>query len=101
MRDFVELTCCACGIHFQLEDELLELRKQDGKLFYCPNGHNQRFVNSPADELKGLREKVKEVTAELEEKAREVRELKCRLLAQDKDKSPRSFLDRILNPKSD
>jgi hypothetical protein len=37
-------TCCSCGVEFA--SPLLAKRREDGKLFYCPNGHQQHFTDT-------------------------------------------------------
>ena len=32
-------SCGHCGIPFAIPDDLYRMRQQDGKNFYCPNGH--------------------------------------------------------------
>lgn len=40
------LCCATCGIVFGLQDTLCARRKEDGNLFWCPNGHANRFGDS-------------------------------------------------------
>jgi len=47
-----ELTCANCRAPIYLDDETIRLRRQDGKTFFCPNGHGQVFSPSENDELK-------------------------------------------------
>jgi hypothetical protein len=37
-------TCCSCGVLFAMGSDLHCQRRRDGKLFYCPNGHEQHYT---------------------------------------------------------
>jgi len=84
---FEELTCCACGTTYQIEEHLNSLRKKDGMGFYCPNGHSQHYTVTDASEIKRLRTEVAELSAHNGDLEKEVRELKCDLMAIKLDKS--------------
>lgn len=43
-HDLSEVPCLDCGIMFGMPLELEEVRKKDGKTFFCPNGHGQYFT---------------------------------------------------------
>ena len=40
---FTALDCPACGAVFATTDEMIERRRQDHQLFYCPNGHSMSY----------------------------------------------------------
>lgn len=74
--------CCECGIMFQVPEEFAENRQEDGQSFYCPNGHEQHYADTPDVEIEKLEAKNRELQIQ-------VRQLKCRLLGQV------GFRDRI------
>jgi len=45
--------CCNCGTYFAMPRRLYNARRQDGRTFYCPNGHPMVFSQSEVDRLKG------------------------------------------------
>lgn len=40
--------CCNCGIDFAVTKDFEQRRRDDHKLFYCPNGHSQLFTGITA-----------------------------------------------------
>jgi hypothetical protein len=38
------VTCYKCGITFAIPSDFARSRKKDGKSFYCPNGHPQKYI---------------------------------------------------------
>lgn len=78
--NLVEETCCNCGIVFGIEEELRDQRHEDGREFYCPNGHAQHFVESSEDQIERLTRKLKEAEQERYEARNEARQLKCEIL---------------------
>lgn len=44
--------CARCGIVFGIPTTLENRRRQDGQLFYCPNGHTLTFGETETDRLK-------------------------------------------------
>lgn len=44
--------CCVCGIPFGLPDYLQDKLQTDGGYFWCPNGHQQRYVEPEVPKLK-------------------------------------------------
>ena len=50
--------CCTCGTVFTIPDDLQRTREENGKYFWCPNGHQQRY--SPSKN-KILRDEIKEL----------------------------------------
>jgi len=59
------LSCCECGISFGMPKELKDKLYNNGKLFYCPNGHPQHFTRKKSLEQK-LAEKQRALKAERE-----------------------------------
>lgn len=45
------MSCCACGVAFAAPAALWKSRRETKKEFFCPNGHNQSFVETTADRL--------------------------------------------------
>lgn len=54
--------CCVCGTPFGIEDRLDDMRRNDGKFIYCPNGHRQSYRESESERLK---KQLKEEQAKL------------------------------------
>lgn len=44
-------TCCDCGVGFAVPEYFDKMRRNDGKLFYCPNGHSQSYSVSTVQRL--------------------------------------------------
>lgn len=44
--------CAACSVVFAVPDRLIKERREDGKAFYCPNGHSLVFSPGEVDRLK-------------------------------------------------
>lgn len=55
-------SCGECNIPFAMPDNLEYWARKEGRRFYCPNGHQLRYVESDLD-------RVKKQLAESEEKA--------------------------------
>lgn len=51
--DFDFVDCANCGTHFGLQKSLNARRTQDGKIFYCPNGHQNVYRQDNAKDEKG------------------------------------------------
>ncbi len=64
---FTRLTCCTCGVFFFLSSRFIEVRREDGKNFYCVNGHAQCYGEG----------ETKKLQRQLEERERQLRESKC------------------------
>lgn len=45
-REFYSLVCCRCATVFHMDMVLRDRRREDGDLFYCPNGHPQVFTEA-------------------------------------------------------
>jgi ATPase subunit of ABC transporter with duplicated ATPase domains len=41
--------CCNCGVEFA--SPVIAIRRNDGKSFYCPNGHSQSYRETEATKL--------------------------------------------------
>lgn len=51
-------TCCKCGVTFGLTDRFRDEHVENGKDFYCPNGHPQHYTTSLAAQLKEAQAKA-------------------------------------------
>lgn len=49
---YVELDCPNCGLVFAVHESYLDRRRNDARLFYCPNGHTMSYAKSEADKLR-------------------------------------------------
>jgi hypothetical protein len=58
-------TCCVCGIPFGMPRWLDEQRREDGKSFFCPNGHDQIFSRSTKEELAEARRRLASLEEDL------------------------------------
>lgn len=56
--------CCSCGIEFSAPAHYFSKRRQDGKTFYCPNGHKLHFGESETDKLRRERDRLKQRVAQ-------------------------------------
>lgn len=65
--------CCNCGVIFAMPERIAKQRREDGKNFYCPNGHPMVYRESEADKLRRERDSLKQETARLEEEAAQAR----------------------------
>jgi hypothetical protein len=69
-------TCCNCFVVFGMTQELYRQRKQDGRSFYCPNGHGQYYSKSTEstlkEKLKAAEENARWWKGEAEFKSRQV-----------------------------
>lgn len=45
-------TCGECGIAFGMPERYMRERREDGKTFYCPNGHPRVFREPEIERLK-------------------------------------------------
>jgi len=57
VEEMVIETCCheGCGVTFAITSGLYDLRKRDGKSFFCPNGHGQFFTNNDAKKFEDMK----------------------------------------------
>ena len=65
--------CCECGIFFQVTEDFYENRRNDGRVFCCPNGHGQSYCDTDGERM----EKLESENQELQVR---VRQLKCKLI---------------------
>lgn len=54
-----EIVCCSCFTHFGMDSNMNQQRLNDGKAFYCPNGHKQWYSESEVDKLKKANQRLK------------------------------------------
>jgi hypothetical protein len=54
------LDCAVCGIVFGITTELEKRRREDGKTFYCPNGHNNVYTQNELDRARKQVEQLKD-----------------------------------------
>ena len=75
MVDLVEHTCGECGCVWGFPAALKKQRLEDGKQFFCPNGHRRSFTRGQgeADLLRRERDSLKQQTARLEDRIRDER----------------------------
>ncbi len=57
--NLVAESCCTCGINFAMPDWLQAAARQDGRLFYCPSGHNMVYRDNENARLKKELDKEK------------------------------------------
>ena len=78
--ELVEMECCACDVSFAIPDRWRAAYKQDGRTFYCPNGHGQSFTASDnkvlRDKVAALESKLTHAEDQLQAAAREVNSAK-------------------------
>jgi hypothetical protein len=74
------ITCAACGVQFGLTERYIESRREDHKIFYCPNQHDNYFPQKT--EAEKLREELKRKEQELADKAIEKIAMENKLTAQ-------------------
>lgn len=79
-------TCINCDVVFGLESTYLERRQKDHRIFYCPNGHGQRYPTESSEEK--LKREKRELEAQLqrerEARDREVGELRNQMQRTEK-----------------
>jgi hypothetical protein len=46
------VNCCSCGVLFGMPEQMLRSRREDGKEFFCPSGHQQHFTKTEAQRLR-------------------------------------------------
>lgn len=99
MSDQTTRVCCGtCGIIFSVPDGWLAERRADKTAFWCPNGHQRAFVESPADRLRRDLDFMKQENARLEEQAREAERREAEAIrAADMATKDRDRLRRRLN----
>lgn len=53
------LDCATCGVVYGLDSRFVERRREDGRGWYCPNGHSQVFAKSDLDKAREELERTK------------------------------------------
>ena len=88
------VVCCTCGILFGLPALLDQTRRDDKKLWHCPNGHSQHYGGKPVRDLLSeaegaarlLREELAVAEAAVSRKSKQVATLKRRAKQSPKEK---------------
>jgi len=72
------ISCSECGIVFGVPDGWHESRRNDGKSFYCPNGHGQHYPKGESEKEKLRRERdlLAQRVAQRDDEIKRQRELK-------------------------
>jgi DNA-binding XRE family transcriptional regulator len=60
--EFITEHCCSCGIPFAMTADFSRRRRKDGKLFCCPNGHQQHYTGKSEEQK--LRERLERTERE-------------------------------------
>lgn len=47
-----EMWCAVCDVNFGLTQRFWKERQEDGRTFYCPNGHPVSFHDTELDRLR-------------------------------------------------
>lgn len=63
--------CATCGIAYGIPTGYDDKRREDGKAFYCPNGHTLVYGDSTTDQLKAERERTARLTARIDQERAE------------------------------
>ena len=77
------VTCASCGIQFGMPADYEQKRKEDGRRFYCPNGHDLVF-GSEIEKLKKELAREKERREQAEREALTARQSAGRARAETK-----------------
>jgi hypothetical protein len=64
------LDCANCGLVFAINTDFEDRRREDGKAFYCPNGHVQSWSETEADRERKKAERLERQIANERESAR-------------------------------
>lgn len=59
----INIECCNCGIIFGISDVWYKNRQIDKRIWLCPNGHEQHFIEN--SEMKKLEEELRKVSLSL------------------------------------
>lgn len=62
--DSVSVRCANCAMLFTIPKIFYEMRKEDGRKFYCPAGHEQYFSESDLDKARRERDRLKQMLAQ-------------------------------------
>jgi hypothetical protein len=54
----VEETCCSCFMHFAMDRVYFDKLQEDGREFYCPQGHRQWYSESKIRKLQRERDEA-------------------------------------------
>ena len=65
--------CSACGVLHGLPPGYITARQQDGKTFWCPNGHTQVYRVTDKQRLEAEVSRLKQRMAEKDDEAAELR----------------------------
>jgi hypothetical protein len=87
--------CGECGIRWAMPPRFVEGRRNDGKTFYCPNGHARVFRESEADKLRRERDHLKQQLVERDDRIN--RERECREAAERRASAARGQVARLKN----
>lgn len=68
-NDLERIDCCNCSVRFGVPAGFTAYRRQDKRMFYCPNGHPQSFTESEADRLRRDLQRQQQQNARLAEEA--------------------------------
>ena len=93
--EFVMEECCNCGIPFYMTKDLKKRRLEDGKWFYCPQGHGQHYTETTVSKLQKQLETAKRDAKFWQE--READECRQRALKERQLASVRGHLTRAKN----
>lgn len=74
VMDLDSLECCVCGTPFAMSRNLMQIRREDGKWFYCPIGHQQHFTETDVQRLKAKLQEQTRVATQMAERARAAEE---------------------------
>jgi len=64
------VTCYKCGVLFAAPTYFMIKRREDTGIFWCPNGHNQAFVESETHRLRQQLDNQIRTATEMAERAR-------------------------------
>ena len=59
--------CASCGVQYGVTAEFDEDRRNDGKAFYCPNGHTLSYGETEVDRIRRERDRLKQSLAEIDQ----------------------------------
>jgi hypothetical protein len=61
------LDCPVCGLFFAITEEFEKRRRDDGKGFYCPNGHSMSYGDTVRDQLRREKDRVAMLRSNLDQ----------------------------------
>lgn len=62
------IDCANCHMTFGLTADFIRRRRQDGKTFYCPDGHSNFYRDNEHDRIRRERDRLKQDQARYEER---------------------------------